>query len=146
MTLKRYVRYGRETLKGKFIALPHNLMDSAAFQSLSVYSIVALIQFMRRFNGHNNGNIICTVCNLTQTPFMGRSTAHKCIRELETKGFIVKTTQGAFTTRQATTWELTMVHNKGENRPSNKWKEWRPGDDFTNRETVPFATHIPRKN
>ena len=131
MSHKNKGRYGKETIKGQFVCLPFNFLDSLAYKYLSNAAVCAFIQIKRRFNGANNGDITVSCRQIASVCQMSRNTASRALAELQAKGIIKKTHQGIFGMRIASKWKLNTDKNVGENRPSDEWKAWRPGQDFT---------------
>jgi hypothetical protein len=44
---------------GGFIALPWQVVDSSAYQALTVHARALLIEVARQYSGHNNGALLC---------------------------------------------------------------------------------------
>lgn len=145
--MPRKMRYGKESIKGRFVPLRYDVITSDAFKALSHSAVRVLILVMAQFNGRNNGNIIVTSRQLEATGQIGHTAATRALKELQQKGFLVKTAQGLYTTKMANTWEITIVKNNGENRPSDKFKEWRHGNDFHTPMPfdVPIAQPLPKQ-
>ncbi|MEM8650077.1 MAG: hypothetical protein AAGF54_06065 [Pseudomonadota bacterium] len=102
------------TRKVRFVQLSFWLMDSLAWQSLSMNARCLYIELKRRFNGTNNGNISLShreaarLLNLTTKPVT------KAFKELEEKGFVYPAIKGSFDWKvnakgsgRATRWLLT---------------------------------------
>ena len=100
--------------KVRFVQLSFWLMDSLAWQSLSMSARCLYIELKRRFNGTNNGNISLShreaakLLNLTTKPVT------KAFKELEEKGFVYPAIKGSFDWKvsakgsgRATRWLLT---------------------------------------
>jgi hypothetical protein len=50
-------RAGRSDKKPRYVALPHYMMDTFAWQRLSVTARAAWLEFVRVHNSYNNGKI-----------------------------------------------------------------------------------------
>jgi len=78
-----------------FIKLDHPMFDSDAFQSLAHTSVRVLLSLMRRKNGMNGTDATPICCPYEcMNGSMGSATIARAIRELEEKGFIVRTQRG----------------------------------------------------
>ena len=97
-----------------FVQLPHFILDSAAFASLSPLAQALLVHLVRRYNGRNNGEIglghrkAADLCNVN------KNTIKRGFDELEDRGFIKALRRGGFnmkdpSTRRATEWRLTWI-------------------------------------
>lgn len=124
-------KFGRESKKDRFVALPFILIDSQAWQHLTSADKSVFITLKRRFNGVNNGNISLSVREIIACNKMSINTASKSLKHLQQKGFITLKQYGYFGTHTASTWKLNTDKCDGYS-PSNEWKQWKPGDDFTN--------------
>lgn len=121
----------RETKKDRFVALPFNLIDSIAWQHLTSADKAVFITLKRRFNGANNGKISLSVREIIACNKMNINTASKSLKHLQQKGFITLTQPGYWGSHMASTWKINTEKMNGY-KPTNEWKEWKPGCDFTN--------------
>ena len=104
-----------------------HVLASDAYRNLDTYCRALLIEFMRRYNGSNNGKIHMSVreaaaaCNCSQKP-MRRS-----LDTLQELGFIKLKKQGGFNVkvRHASEWELTEypVANELATKEFMRWKD-----------------------
>lgn len=124
-------RYGRESKKGGFCIFRHDFIDSLAFKSMSASSLQVYILLKRCFNGSNNGEIHLSCREISKKANISKNTAVKAFRELQAKGIITQKQEGNFIDHMAAIWKLNTDKNKGENRPSDEWKNWKPGMDLT---------------
>lgn len=131
--MKRYkkIKYGRESKRERFISLSYPLLDSLAWRHLTNADKAAFISLKRRFNGMNNDSISLSVREIAAENKMSINTASKSLKHLQQKGLISLTKYGYFGSHMASTWKLNTDSNPGYH-PSNEWKQWKPGDDFTN--------------
>ena len=69
-----------------FVMLPHELIDSKAWQELSCYARTVYIEIRRRYNGKNDNNLSYTYREAGE--LMGRRTFTKALRELVNHGLM----------------------------------------------------------
>lgn len=130
---------GKTNPKGRsktepFVFLPHNLLKSAAWQTLSSDAKVIFIELKRRYNGRNNAEISLS-CREAGAIFNGsKTTASRVLKELQQHGFIKQSCKGYFTGRLATTWMLTTESSETA-PPTHEWKKWSPENQFKVPET-----------
>lgn len=116
---------GRSKKSEQYFKLTHNMGRSDAWRSLSGAAIKVFVELRTRFNGYNNGDLSLSYREAANLLAMGKSSAARAFSELEDKGFIVKTSQGQFWGRKASTWETTDKPSRSGKLPSNKWQNWR---------------------
>lgn len=79
----------------EFVALPHVVMDSQAFLSLSGPAVRLLLDMARQFKGHNNGRLVACSKYLKKRGWKSHDTATRAKRELEGAGLVFETRKGA---------------------------------------------------
>jgi len=84
---------------GPFIALPWSVVDSQAYQNLSVHSRALLLevarQYVRRKDGSgNNGQLLMSRAYMAKRGWKSSDMLTKCKRELIAGGFIFETVMG----------------------------------------------------
>ena len=86
---------GREKLKngikGRFLALPHGLLDAPAFVGLSAPAVRLLLDIARQYAGTNNGCLLCTLSVMKRRGWSSNDTLIRARRELEAAGLIQQT-------------------------------------------------------
>lgn len=102
-------RGGKKTKKieGRFLPLPHSVLDSVGFQTLSPASIRLLLMVGRQYTGGNNGRLIATPKWLRAHGFKSHDTIARARRELVEHGLLFQTVQGGRPNRAswyALTW------------------------------------------
>jgi len=115
-----------------FIAMERYMLESHAWQSLSLPARCALIEMLSIYNGRNNGCIGQSARMLAESLHISRATANRALRELTDKGFIEAVKAGGFSMKsgpRATEWRLTMhpCNVTNETRPSKKFMRWHKG-------------------
>lgn len=126
---------------GGFIALPNIMYDNVAWKSLTTNARCILLEFMRRYNGSNNGFITMS-CREAAAVFHGsKSTAQKRLLELQEHGFIKIVNKGVYQNRHASTWLLTFqTDDRNNQRPTNNWKHYSPPKKTTVLQAVQKST------
>ena len=112
-------------------------MDTPAYRHLSVYGRALLIEFRRKYNPRNNGDIAMSGLDAAQLLGCHKDTAFKALRELEEKGWIREEQKGSFhwktnaggrKYRPATTYRITnQPVDLGVVTPATKeYMKWKP--------------------
>ena len=126
-----------KTKAPRFSAIYHWEMDTPAYRHLSVYGRALLIEFRRKYNPRNNGDIAMSGLDAASLLGCHKDTAFKALRELEEKGWIREVQKGSFhwktdaggrKYRPATTWRITSQPiGLGVDTPATKeYVKWRP--------------------
>ena len=112
--------------KGRFLALPFNLIESPAFMSLSKSAVQVFFAMYARYNGKNNGQIVASVRSLAKTSHLTRSATQRAIVQLLERGFIIYTQKSWINCKykKASIYALTTERIDGSPR-LDKWKEWK---------------------
>lgn len=96
---------GRERTKsrldGRFLALPHQVMDCAAFIALSAPATRLLLDIARQYMGTNNGKLLCTLSVMKGRGWSSNDTLSRARKELEAAHFIQKTREAWMPRRAA---------------------------------------------
>lgn len=126
----RHRRNGRSKGSGQFYALTYRMLTSDEFRGLSGPAVKLWLELNSRYQvlGNerfsNNGKISLSMTEAARLLGLGKTTVTRAFRELENKGFIVKTKQGQWYGRFASEWRLT--DKRFNNRPAtNDWKQPR---------------------
>lgn len=96
-------------ISGRFLALPHTVMDSTAFVELSYPASRLLIDIARQYTGKNNGQLLCAASVMAKRGWNSNDTLTRARRELESAGFIQQTRMPLMPRRAAwygLTWRL----------------------------------------
>jgi hypothetical protein len=121
--------------KGRFLALPFNLIESRAFMSLSRAGVQVFFALYARYNGKNNGQIEASIRLLAKVCRLSFPTTQRAVGELIRKGFIVCTQRSWFhcKDRKGSLYALTTERIEGKQR-LDLWKGWPPDIEETKRE------------
>jgi len=108
----------------RFIALPHYMLKSEAWRTMSPNAKAVLLHLWERHNGSNNGEISYAVREAEEIG-LKRSAAAAALDELVTRGFLACTRQSAFTvkTRAARLWRIT-AEQYGSERATKEFMTW----------------------
>jgi hypothetical protein len=93
-------------VEGPFLALPWDVLDSAAFRRLSGSAVRLLLELGRQFVQDNNGRLLTSLAYLGKRGWNSAATVTKAVRELEEAGFIHQTVKG-HRPNKASWWALT---------------------------------------
>ncbi len=83
---------GRDS--GRFIALPHSVVDCAAYLHLSMHARALLIEIAKQFNSSNNGKLLVTKAVMKKRGWNSSSMLAKAKKELLDNNFIFETFKG----------------------------------------------------
>lgn len=101
---------------GRFLALPHSVIQHESFENLSGNAIRLLIQIASQYNGENNGQLTASFVVLKDKGWGSKTTLSRCIKELIDAGLIIKTRQGFYPktlSLYAITWVVLDKDVKG---------------------------------
>ena len=111
---------------GHFALLPCAMLKSAAWRALGGNSVRVLLELMTRHIGpDNNGDLFLSLEEAADRLHIGKATALRAYRDLEEKGFLVKTSPGTFRKGDAATWRLTFKPAKGRVGTTDEWRRWQ---------------------
>jgi len=85
-------RSGR--VSGRFIALPHEVLESPAYLGLSHPARALLLEFALQYRGDDNGRLLCSEAYLKKRGWKSADVIHRAKRELLANGFVFQTVQG----------------------------------------------------
>ena len=119
---------GRSKGEGRYVALPHIILNSPAWKALSPHARCLFIEMKRRYNGQNNGFITLSHREAAEAFCGGKGTAQKRFAELVTSGFIRMANKGHYGNRHASEWLLTTEDDdRNGHKPSHDWKHFKAG-------------------
>ena len=111
----------------QFIKIRLDIFESNAFRSLSSSDRAAYLEFRRRFNGNNNGEISISVREISERCDISKTTASRSLKKLIEAGLVRVTQDAGFNQksgRRARRWRLTDEGYKGA-PPTNEWQEYK---------------------
>lgn len=124
---------GRNDLTDRFVRLPHKLLMSAAYRSLSVVARALLVELTMLDWGENNGSIYLSLRDATDR--LGLSDHHSvsaAFDELIDRGFVRCTKEAHFSVKaadhsRARCWCLTWLAAPCFKKPAtNEWQSYDP--------------------
>lgn len=81
---------------GRFISIPHCVLDSPDYARLSYKSKALLVDLVYQYNGSNNGNLTVAFTVLKKRGWVREATIFNAIKELLEANLIIKTREGKF--------------------------------------------------
>ncbi len=127
----RHDRKGRSKKEGRFVALPHSLLNTPAWRSLSSAARSAYIAVAMLYNGSNNGYLAASARRIGDDMGVTKSTAARALRELVDKGFLEVTAGSAFNMKQrrACEYRLTLCGcDRTGALPSRAFQQWKSNE------------------
>ena len=119
---------------GRFSRLPHEILTSPAYCSLTPNARALLDQLIAMENGQNNGSLWLSVRDAAaRIGLCNRDSANKAFAELEGAGLIAMTKEAHFAvkasdTSRARCWRLTFLHWTGVGARTDEWRQFQPAD------------------
>lgn len=109
---RKHNQTGRTRHASRFAMLPHYLLGSAAWRSLSLPARAAFVEMLALYAPGLNGRLGLSARTLAERIHVARATATRALQELIAKGFIEAAKPGGFNvkagTARATEWRLTL--------------------------------------
>jgi hypothetical protein len=82
--------------KGRFILIPHNVLNSDSYIGLNNKARVLLIDLCYQYNGRNNGDLTAALGYLKDRGWVRHATLHDAVNELIKANLIQRTREGRF--------------------------------------------------
>lgn len=111
-----------------FVMIRHDVMDSAAYRSLSPVARCIHAAIRRRFNGNNNGVIPLSCREAADLCNIAPNTAAVGFDQLVDRGFVKVGEEAGFNQkggRRSRRWKLTDEGFNGQ-PPTSDWRKWKP--------------------
>jgi hypothetical protein len=123
---RRVDKTGRSKGSARFVKLDHYLLDSEAYRSMRALPRAVYTLLRRRFNGSNNGEILCSIRDIVHECLCSKDGAAAALEELVLKGFVKCAQHGSFhfKLRHAPKWILTEEAYR-EQLPTKEFMRWR---------------------
>jgi hypothetical protein len=125
---RRHNNKGRSTTE-RFIALPHYMLRSPAWRSLSPVGRCIFLKLAAIYNGGNNGFIALSTRDAAKHVRCSKDTAARAFFELTEKGFIVCCSRGHFDRKSphASEYRLTLYScDRTGEKASKAFMRWLP--------------------
>ena len=97
----------QESINGLYAAIPHAVLDGAAFKGASHPAKALLHDLIRQHSGNNNGHLHLSFSWLEGRCWKSRDVIHRARAELIERGLLLQTRQGGLNigaSRYALTW------------------------------------------
>jgi hypothetical protein len=127
---KRHNHKGRSTTE-RFVSLPHQMLRSPAWRSLSAVARCIFLELAVIYNGGNNGFIALSTRDSAKHVRCSKDTAARAFFELTEKGFIVCCSRGHFDRKSphASEYRLTLYScDRTGEKASKAFMRWHPDD------------------
>src|SRR5262245_35515105 len=114
---------------GRYVALPHYLLESLAWRNLSSVAQSAYVEILRRYNGCNNGRLAMSARVLATARRISRATATRALQELVSHGFLEVVRPGGFSCKVKRAAEYRETFHPCDVTgalPSKAFIRWRP--------------------
>jgi len=103
-------------MEGRFLAIPHRVLNSVAYRRQKFAAKSLLIDIAAQFNRSNNGHLRSSMSFLKPLGWSSSATVRKALTALEESCLIYQTAQGKFP-NDANLWAIT-------------WQALHPSDKF----------------
>jgi hypothetical protein len=151
---KGHNKTGRSNKGERHIRIPHYVLESSAYRSLSLAARAALVEALAFYKGDNNGWLGLPARTLADRMGVGKSTVARALRELEDIGFLECMGIGIFKRRdrKASEYRITFLPcERGNMRKTNEFMSHVPVSDRKPRShqrdrTVPPQVQAKEKN
>lgn len=90
----RFKEHKKKRERGGFVALPHILLQSDSFVTLSAHAKALLLDLLAQYKGNNNGDLCLAWSVMKLRGWKSEATLNKAKQELLAKDFIMVTRQG----------------------------------------------------
>jgi hypothetical protein len=106
----------------RFVGLPHYMVRSHAWRTLSPVARAVLIEVLAIYNGSNNGYLALSARTAAERANCSKDTAARAFHELIRSGFLELSIQGAFfrKDRHASEWRVTLHPCNRTHQPASK--------------------------
>lgn len=128
---RRHTSKGRSRGTGRFIALPHFLLETPAWRSLPVYERAAYLEVAQLYDGANNGYLDMGVRRLAERMGVSVNKAHWCLQELVARGFLEVAEGSGFSRKDRTATSFRLTHkpcDRTRQAGSRAYLHWQPSE------------------
>ena len=106
---RRVDRTGRSKGNGRYIAIPHDVLNSPGYLSTKPSARAVLSELLRCYNGSNNGRIGLSVRDAGKRCNISNDTAALAFTQLEDAGLIERVIKGSFKQRNRKASEFRIL-------------------------------------
>lgn len=122
---RKVAKNGRNEGEGQYVPLPHAMLQSPAWRSLSGGAVRVFLELRSRYNGANNGQLSLSSQQAADLLGMSKSTVSRAFKELIEKGFLKLRVRGQWYGRRAAEYVVTDRSYQGH-PASRDWQRWNP--------------------
>lgn len=115
-----------EAIGGLYSAIPHAVLDGAAFKGASHPAKALLFELMRQHTGGNNGHLHLSFSWLQRRGWKSRDVIQRAREELIERGLLIQTRQGGLNIG-ASRYALTWLHISNYVGLEIERKDYHPG-------------------
>jgi hypothetical protein len=115
-----------EAISGLYSAIPHTVMDSAAFKGAGYPAKALLFELIRQHSGNNNGHLHLSFSWLERRGWKSRDVIQRARDELIQRGLLIQTRQGGLNIG-ASQYALTWLHITNYVGLEIQGKDYHPG-------------------
>jgi len=112
---------------GGFVPLPHIVLRSAQWASLSPFAVKLLMELLGQYRGDNNGDLTVAWTLMSKRGWKSRTSLAKAMRELEANRWIQRTRQGG---RHVATLLAITIFALDDDNPKVRAKLGIPLNDY----------------
>jgi hypothetical protein len=132
---------------GRFIMLPHYLLNSLAWRSLDPNQRCTFIEVLARFNGSNNGRLGMSARTLSLALNKSRTTCSRALKILCERGFLEVVKRSAFSVKSKLASEYRITSHRCDvtgKFPSKAFMKWIPENNTRphSKATMDFVQHM----
>lgn len=138
---RRANKTGRSDGEEQFLKIDYPMARSAAWRSLGGASLKVWVELHTRFHGGNNGKLNLSLDEAASVLGLGKATVDRALKELISKGFVIRTRKGQWYGRKASLFALTNKSLEGL-PPTNEWRRWTPKPGETKRRRFPILMEL----
>lgn len=127
----------RDDPNGAVILIPHYVLNSVAYKTLSGSAVRLLIDIAMQYNNVNNGKLLASFRHMSEKRgWASKGTLNKAIGELLERHLVVKTVQGQMPNKAnwfAIGWcaldDIKNLDIRTQEFPRGKYSHWKPNDE-----------------
>jgi hypothetical protein len=135
----------RRRSKRRFVQIWHEVIESPAYQSLSVYAKATLVELCNRYNGVNNGRIPLSQREIAQRLRTGQHQASDAFDDLVEHGLIAEERPGWFSPDHCHSSEWRITFQATDKPATNEFRNWKSGSDAGAASLAQVRNESPKK-
>ena len=130
--MTRNVNAKARKIRGRFAMIPIDVMKHPSTSTLSHAAFRVLVLLAGAYSGHNNGALGVTAGQAAESGVGSRNTLYRALRELESRGLILKTYSASRVPPRPTMWAITWVSvddtewSRKTTTAAHTYRTWKP--------------------